>query len=299
MTDQPEQVEQLLLEVAGPHALICRCAGQQRARPAGWQEWGEGRLVPPLLRSARASSPPRLVLCAALLAMPLVVGSTASGGVSSVCGPGRTALGGSLQGADGAALNATVNVELTNADTTRGLRRVPPTPRRHRRAPAGSRYSYVDHVNPALEQRSFGDQRVRLDRTWGAPRAGGVLCFTSNARIAQAYVEIYRAGASTPTATATSTDTSPTARGTAQRRTTASRCARVETTPGSSFGCRRTSHRRSARSSATPPTGRAVPVAANACGTSGRPACNGITTVRAFPQTQSERTAASRLQRER
>ena len=225
---------------------------------------------------------PLYALLAAAAVLSLVVplhGASAS----SACGPGKTALGGSLQGSDGAALNATVNVELTDASTTRAYDvftdgRVDTVGH-----PAGTRYSYVDHVNPALVDRSLTTRRTRLDRTWGAPRASTVLCFTTNPRITQAYVEIYpRRPVDTDGDGRTDrhvTDRSRHGAAAHYRQPVRAgqdntgivlRLPHVASSTGFLHGF--ITYR-----------GRAVPPAEPGCGTGGRPACNGITAVRVFP----------------
>lgn len=224
-----------------------------------------------------------LAAAAVLVSVAPLTGSASA--ASSVCGPGKTALGGTLQGdPDGAALNATVNVELTNAAAMRAydvytdgrIDTVGHAP--------GTRYSYVDHVNPELERRSSWTRHVRRDRTWGAPRDNGVLCFTTNPRITEAFIEIY------PRRPVDDNGDGRTDR---------------HVTDRSKYGAA-AHYRQPVRAGADNtgivlrlpqniPTkvgflhgyityrGRAVPPAAPGCGTGGRPACNGITTVRAFP----------------
>lgn len=227
----------------------------------------------------------RLWLAAAVAALlvPLVPGPGSA--ASSLCGPGMTALGGSLSGyPERAPLNATVNVELTDAGTQRAYDvytdgRVDTVGH-----PAGTRYSYVDHVNPDLTRRSGWTRHTRLDRTWGAPRSSGVLCFTSNPRIALAYIEIYPRRPVDDNGDGR-TDRHVTDRskhgGAAHYRQPVRAGAdntgialllpqNVPSAVGFLHGF--ITYR-----------GRAVPVAAPGCGTGGRPACNGITAVRAFP----------------
>src|SRR5688500_861306 len=66
----------------------------------------------------RRARPLVLLLAVAALLLGLAVAVPAA--ASATCGRGQTALGGSLQGApDGAPLNASVHVELTDAATRR------------------------------------------------------------------------------------------------------------------------------------------------------------------------------------
>ena len=220
----------------------------------------------------------RLLLPVVLLLLgPAVPASAADG-----CGPGRTGLGGSLQGVpDGDALGASVNVELTDAIGSRAYDvftdgRVDTAGR-----PAGQRYSYVDNVNPELRQRSIGSRHARLDRTWGAPRASGPYCFTTNPGIAQAFVEVYPRRPVDDDGDGT-TDRQVTDRS----RHGAAAHYRQPVPAGQSTVV-------ALRLPAPSETGfvhgyvtregRAVPVAPPGCGTGGRPACSGITTVRVFP----------------
>ena len=227
----------------------------------------------------------RLLLAAALaaVAVPLVALPSSAG--STLCGPGKTALGGALKGhPDGAALNASVNVELTGGSPARAYDvytdgRVDTVGH-----PAGTRYSYVDHVNRDLVQGRRAPLHAPLDHTWGAPGKRGVLCFTSNPRITHAYIEIYPRR-----------PIDDNGDGFAER----------HVTDRSKYGA--AAHYRQPVRAGQDNTGialrlpqnvpsqvgvlhgfitykgRAVPPAAPGCGTGGRPACNGITTVRAFP----------------
>lgn len=230
---------------------------------------------------------PRLrVMCAiGVCAAVLPVAAGAGSAASSICGPGKTALGGTLLGdPDRRALNATVNVELTDAATSRAYDVYTDGRIDTVGHPAGTRYSYVDHANPEVGPRNGWTRRERLDRTWGRPRGEGVLCFTTNPRIALAYIEIY------PRRAVDSDGDGRTDRYVTDR---------------SKYGAA-AHYRQPVRAGADNTgivlrlpqnipskvgylhgyityRGRAVPVAAPGCGTGGRPACNGITHVRAFP----------------
>jgi hypothetical protein len=224
------------------------------------------------------------LLVAAVLAATLPLAGGVATAASSVCGPGKTALGGSLAGHPyGEALNASVNVELTDARTERAYDvytdgRVDTVGHK-----SGTRYSYVDNVNPEFVRGKPVPTGVVVEKTWGAPGRQGVLCFTTNPRIAQAFIEIYPRRPVDEDGDGT-TDRSVTDR--------------------SKYGAA-AHYRQPVRAGAdntgivlrlpqnTPAAvgflhgfityrGRAVPAAAPGCGTGGRPACNGITTVRAF-----------------
>jgi hypothetical protein len=222
------------------------------------------------------------LLLSAVLAATLP--GPAATAASSACGPGMTALGGELRGHPyGEALNATVNVEFTDSATQRAYDvytdgRVDTTGH-----PAGTRYSYTDNVNAQFERGKPLPPGVVLDKTWGAPGKPGVLCFTTNPRITQAYIEVYPRrpvdddGDGTPDRTMT--DRSKYG-GAAHYRQPARAGAdntgivlRLPSNIPSAVGFLHgfISYR-----------GKAVPAAAPGCGTGGRPACVGITTVRAF-----------------
>ena len=224
-----------------------------------------------------------VALTAVAVLVPLV---PTTGFASSVaCGPGKTALGGPLYGhPDGAALNASVNVELTDASPRRAYDvytdgRVDTVGH-----PAGTRYSYVDHVNPELTPQNRASLPP-LNRNWGAPKSSGVLCFTTNPRITQAYIEIYPRRPVDDNGDGVTdrhvTDRSrygaaahyrqPVRAGEDNTRITLRLPQNIASAVGFLHGY--ITYR-----------GRAVPPAAVGCGTGGRPACNGITTVRAFPQ---------------
>lgn len=225
------------------------------------------------------------VLAAAMAAgfLPLVAAPSSAG--STVCGPGKTALGGEVRGhPDLAALNASVNVELTNEAVTRAYDvftdgRVDTVGH-----PAGSRYSYVDHVNRDLVQGQAPPPHAPLDRSWGAPGRSGVLCFTSNPRITRAYIEIYprRPIDDNGDGIAERHVTDRSRYGAAAHyrhpvRAGADNVGIVLRLPQNNA-----SHTGVLHGFITY-KGRAVPPAAPGCGRNGKPACNGITAVRAFP----------------
>lgn len=227
----------------------------------------------------------RLVVAALVAALLPLVAVPASSAASSLCGPGKTALGGVLRGhPDLAALNATVNVELTNDAVTRAYDvfsdgRVDTVGH-----PAGTRYSYVDHVNRDLVQGQPAPAHAPLDRTWGAPGRSGVLCFTSNPRITRAYLEVYPRR-----------PIDDNGDGIAERHVTdrtrygaAAHYRQPVRAGGDNVGIvlrlpqNNASHTGVLHGFITY-RGRAVPPAAPGCGKTGMPACNGITSVRAFP----------------
>lgn len=221
----------------------------------------------------------RLLLLAVLLLAGLV---PSPAGASTGCGAGRTGLGGSLSGTpDGDALGASVNVELTDGIASRAYDvftdgRVDTAGR-----PAGQRYSFIDNVNPELRRRSFGSRHAQLDRTWGAPSAAGLHCFTTNPRIGQAFVEVYPRR-----------PVDDDGNGTTDRRVTdrsrhgGAAHYRQPVRAGEDTVVELRLPARSATGFVhgyVTYQGRAVPVAAPGCGSGGRPACSGITTVRVFP----------------
>lgn len=231
-------------------------------------------------------SPRRLLVAAALVAglLPLVAVPSSSAG-SSLCGPGKTALGGSMKGhPDGAAINASVNIELTNSAVTRAYDvfsdgRVDTVGHA-----AGTRYSYVDHVNRDLVTGSPAPAHAPLDRTWGAPGKAGVLCFTSNPRITHAYIEIYprRPIDDNGDGIADRHVTDRSRYGAAAHyrqpvRAGADNAGIVLRVPQNNSAYTGVLH------GFITYKGKAVPPAAADCGKVGRPACNGITAVRAFP----------------
>ena len=233
------------------------------------------------LPGARAR-PLVLLLAAALLTGASALLPAGAAVAAGPCGPGQTALGGSLTGApDGAPLNASVNVELTDASTTRaydvhGDGRVDTVGR-----PAGTRYSVVDHVNPARTERNATQH---VDRSWGAPRGSGVLCFTSNPRITQAYVEVY------PRRPVDADGDGVVERHVTDRSRYGAAAHYRQPVPAgaASTGIALRLPRRSPELTGdvvgfVTYRGRPVPVAVPGCGTGGRPPCVGITTVRAFP----------------
>jgi hypothetical protein len=130
------------------------------------------------------------LLLSAVLAATLP--GPAATAASSACGPGMTALGGELRGHPyGEALNATVNVEFTDSATQRAYDVYTDGRVDTAGHPAGTRYSYTDNVNAQFERGKPLPPGVVLDKTWGAPGKPGVLCFTTNPRITQAYIEVY------------------------------------------------------------------------------------------------------------
>lgn len=227
----------------------------------------------------------RWLLAAAVAAalVPLVAVPASSAG-SSVCGPGKTALGGSLKGhPDGAALNATVNVELTS-DTGRAYDvytdgRVDTVGH-----PGGTRYSYVDHVNRDWVQFGPVPAHAPLDTTWGRPGRRGVLCFTSNPRITRAYIEIYprRPIDDNGDGIADRHVTDRTRYGAAAHYRQPVRVDQDNVGIVLRLPQNNSAHTGVLHGFITY-KGRAVPPAEPGCGRDGRPACNGITTVRAFP----------------
>ena len=174
-----------------------------------------------------------------------------------------------------------MNVELTDAATARAYDvfadgRVDVAGR-----PAGTRYSVVDNVNP---QRTAANAAEHVDRSWGAPGGPGVLCFTTNPRIAQAYVEVYPRR-----------PLDADGDGTAERWVTdrsrhgAAAHYRQPVPPGAAMTGvalalpRNTRSQTGSVAGAVTYRGRPVPVAAPGCGRAGAPACTGVTAVRAFP----------------
>jgi hypothetical protein len=198
------------------------------------------------------------------------------------CPPGQTALGGTLAGqGDGEPLNASVNVELTDAATARAYDvfadgRVDTVGR-----PAGTRYSVVDNVNP---QRTGANAAAHVDRSWGAPGGAGVLCFTTNPRIAQAYVEVYPRrpldADGDGVAERSVTDRSRHGAAAHYRQPVPAGAA----TTGVALALpRNTRSQTGSVAGSVTYRGRPVPVAAPGCGRPGAPPCTGLTAVRAFP----------------
>jgi hypothetical protein len=136
-------------------------------------------------------------------------------------------------------------------------------------------------VNP---DRTDATAASHVDRTWGAPRRGGVLCFTSNPRIALAYVEVYPRrpvdADGDGVAERHVTDRSRYGAAAHYRQPVAVGAA----TTGIALRLPRADavHTGSVTGLVTY-RGRPVPVAVPGCGTGGGPPCVGITTVRAFP----------------
>ena len=213
--------------------------------------------------------------------LPTAGSAPAAAGGPSLCGPGRTALGGTLVGhPDGAPLNATVNVELTDARTARAYD-VPDGQVDTVGRPAGRRYSTVDHVNP---ERTAATAAEHSDRTWGAAGSSGPVCFTTNSAIALAYIEVY------PRRPVDDDGDGRTDRHVTDRSAYgAAAHYRQAVRPGADntgIVLRLPQHVPSqvgAVHGFVTHRGRAVPLAAPGCGTTGRPACEGITAVRAFP----------------
>ena len=223
----------------------------------------------------------RRLLLLALLALSCLVAPGAAT-AAGPCPPGQTALGGTLTGqGDGEPLNASVNVELTDAATARAYDvfadgRVDTVGR-----PAGRRYSVVDAVNPL---RTAATAAEHVDRSWGAPGGPGALCFTTNPRIAQAYVEVYPRrpldadGDGTPERSVTD-----------RSRHGAAAHYRQPVPPGAATTGvalalpRNTRTQTGSVAGSVTYRGRPVPVAAAGCGRPGSPPCAGITAVRAFP----------------
>lgn len=228
----------------------------------------------------------RRQLVAALLAAGAALAVLPSPGAAapSLCGPGKTSLGGPLYGhPDRASVNASVNVELTDAATHRAYDVYPDGRVDTVGRPAGRRYSVVDHVNPELTPQSAAAGHPAPNRNWGRPGSSGVLCFTSNPRITQAYIEVYPRRPVDDNGDGL-TDRHVTDRsrygGAAHYRQpvragedNASITLRIPQNIPSAVGFLHgyITYR-----------GRAVPPAAPDCGKTGRPACHGITTVRAF-----------------
>jgi hypothetical protein len=212
---------------------------------------------------------------AALLLAALVTPASAQ---QPGCPPGTTGLGGSLlDDPRGGPVNALVGIELTDTATGRAYDvftdgRVDTTGR-----PAGQRYSVVDDVNRAYDGRSLGSSSRRLDRTWGAPRGPGHLCFTSNPRITQAFVEVYPRRP-------VDADGDGRAERTVTDRSRVGAAAHYRQ-PVPTGGVTTVALRLPERSTTgflhgyVTHAGRSVPVAPAGCGSS----CVGITTVRAFP----------------
>lgn len=235
------------------------------------------------LDTHRSRTSPRalLVLAAAVLTGASGLLPPGPAQAAGPCPSGQTALGGSLAGApDGAPLNASVNVELTDASATRAYDvadgRVDTVGR-----PAGRRYSVVDEVNP---DRTAATAAQHVDRTWGAPRSSAVLCFTTNPRIAQAFVEVYprRPVDADGDGVAERRVTDRRAYGAAAHYWQPVRPGGVNTGIALRLPRVGPAHTGTVAGFVTY-RGRPVPVAVPGCGTAGRPACVGITTVRAFP----------------
>lgn len=222
-----------------------------------------------------------LVLLLVVLLLP--AGVPPAGAASTACGPGRTALGGSLLDApEGTPLNAMVGVELTDG----GGRAYDVFPDRVDEAgrPSGTRYSLVDAVNPELRPRAFADRRTRRDRTWGAPRAEGPLCFVTNPRITQAFLEVYPRRPMDDDGDGR-TDRMVTDR---SRHGAAAHYRQPVRAGEDNLGIalrlpRRLDTQVGFLHGYITYRGQAVPVAAPGCGTGGRPPCHGITAVRVFP----------------
>lgn len=215
-----------------------------------------------------------------LLVLTVLPGAPAAR-AAGPCAAGQTALGGALAGqGDRLPLNASVNIELVDAATARAYDvfadgRVDTVGRR-----AGTRYSVVDNVNPL---RTAATAAVHVDRTWGAPGRAGVLCFTTNPRITQAFIEIYPRR-----------PVDADGDGVAERMVTdrsrygAAAHYRQPVPPGRattvSLALPRKIHAQTGTvRGAITYRGRPVPVAVPGCGQPGTAPCTGLTTVRAFP----------------
>ncbi len=221
----------------------------------------------------------RRLLLLVLLLLPVLPTPALAGGP---CAAGQTALGGTLAGqGDGEPLNAMVGVELTDAATGRAYDvfsdgRVDTAGR-----PAGRRYSVVDDVN---RERTAASAALHTDRSWGAAGGPGVLCFTTNPRIARAYLEVY------PRRPVDADGDGVVERTVTDRsRYGAAAHYRQPVPPGAATTGvalllpRNTRSQTGSVAGTVTYRGRPVPVAAPGCGRAGTPPCVGLTTVRAFP----------------